>query len=143
MTLKTEGLYEHFSSDKEVFDFSNYSTKLKYYDNSNKLIIGKKTDESQDVAVEEFVRLKPKMYLFLVDNSDHNKTKGLYKNIVAAINHNEYKDVLFNNKCIRHWMIEFKVKNIRTYEIDKVSLSCFCDKIYIQSNGYGGLALGY
>ena len=85
MTLKTEGLYEHFSSDKEVFDFSNYSTKLKYYDNSNKLIIGKKTDESQDVAVEEFVRLKPKMYLFLVDNSDHNKTKGLYKNIFAAI----------------------------------------------------------
>ena len=40
-------------------------------------------------------------------------------------------------------MIEFKVKNIRTYEIDKVSLSWFCDKIYIQSNGYGGLALGY
>ena len=24
-----------------------------------------------------------------------------------------------------------------------ISLSCFIDKIYIQNNGYGGLALGY
>ena len=24
-----------------MFDFSNYSTKSKYYDNSNKLVIGK------------------------------------------------------------------------------------------------------
>ena len=34
--IKTEDVYEDFSSDKEMFDFSNYSTKLKYYDNSNK-----------------------------------------------------------------------------------------------------------
>ena len=28
------------SKDKERFDFSNYSTKSKYYDNSKKLVIG-------------------------------------------------------------------------------------------------------
>ena len=28
-----------------MFDFSNYSTKSKYYDNSNKLVIGKMEDE--------------------------------------------------------------------------------------------------
>ena len=37
--IKTEGVYENISSDKEMFDFSNYSTKSKYYDNSNKLFI--------------------------------------------------------------------------------------------------------
>ena len=27
--IKTEGVYEDFNSDKEMFDFSNYSTKSK------------------------------------------------------------------------------------------------------------------
>ena len=39
--IKTEDVYEDFSSNKQTFDFSNYSTKSKYYDNSNKLVIGK------------------------------------------------------------------------------------------------------
>ena len=30
--IKTEDVYKDFSSDKEIFDFSNYSTKSKYYD---------------------------------------------------------------------------------------------------------------
>ena len=30
--IKTEGVYGDFSSDKEMFDFSIYSTKSKYYD---------------------------------------------------------------------------------------------------------------
>ena len=39
--------------------------------------------------------------------------------------------------------IQSKVHKIRTYEINKISLFCFDDKIYIQNNGYDGLALGY
>ena len=39
--------------------------------------------------------------------------------------------------------IQIKDYRIGTYEIDKISLSCFDDKIYIQNNGYDGLALGY
>ena len=42
--IKTEDVYEDFSCTKEMFDFSNCSTKLKYYDNSNKLVIGKMKD---------------------------------------------------------------------------------------------------
>ena len=76
-----------------MFDFSNYSTKSKCYDNLNKLVIGKMKDETGGVAIEEFVGLKPKMYSFLVGNSEHNK---------KIKSHNEYKDLLFNNKCIRH-----------------------------------------
>ena len=45
-----------------MFDFSNYSTKSKYYDDSNKLVIGKMKDKTGGVAIEEFLRLKPKMY---------------------------------------------------------------------------------
>ena len=35
--IKIEDVYEDFSSNKEMFDFSNYLTKSEYYDNSNKL----------------------------------------------------------------------------------------------------------
>ena len=38
---KTEDVCEDYSGDKKIFDFSNYSAKSKYYDNSNKLVIGK------------------------------------------------------------------------------------------------------
>ena len=66
----------------------NYSTKSKYYDNSKKLIIGKMKDETAGVAIEECVGLKPKMYSFLLDNSEHKKAKGANKNVVAKISHN-------------------------------------------------------
>ena len=128
-----------------MFDFSNNSTKSKYYDNSNKLVIGKMNNETEDVAIEEFVGLKPKMYSFLVDRSEHKKAKSVNRNVVATISHNEYKDALLNNKCIRHSMnrIQCKDHRIGKYKINKISLSCFDDKTYIQNNGYDGLALGY
>ena len=86
-----------------MFDFSNHSTKSRYYDNSNKLVIGKIKDESTVVTIKEIVVLKPKMYSFLVDdNSGHKKAKYVNRNVVAPISDNEYKGVLLNNKCMRH-----------------------------------------
>ena len=64
--IKTENVYEDFSSNKEMFDFTNYSTKSKYYDDSNKLVIRKMKDETGRVAIEEFVRLNPKMHSFFL-----------------------------------------------------------------------------
>ena len=103
--IKTEDVYEDFSNDKKVFDFSNYSTKSKYFDNSNKSVVYKMKDETAGVAVEEYVGLKPKMYSYLVDNNSvHKKTKSVNKNVVARTSHNEYKDILLNEKCFRHSM---------------------------------------
>ena len=81
----------------------------------------------------------------LVDNNKHKKAKGMNKNVVATISPNEYKDVLLNKKCIRSSTnrIQSKDHRIGIYEINKISLSCFDDKIYTQNNGYDGLALGY
>ena len=95
--IKTEDIYETFGSNIEMFDFSNYSTKSKYNDNSNKLVIGKMKDETESDATEELVGLKQKIYWFLVDNNQHKKTKGVNKNVVATIGHNEYKALLLNN----------------------------------------------
>ena len=42
----TEDVCKDFRNNKEMFEFSNYSTKSKYYDNSNKLVVGKMKDET-------------------------------------------------------------------------------------------------
>ena len=78
------------------------------------------------------------MYSYLADDlSEHKKTKGVNKNVKATISHNEYKDVLLNKKCLGHSMIRIQSKDhkIGTYEMSKIFLSCFDDKICIQNNG--------
>ena len=45
--IKTEDVYEDFSNNKEMFNFSTYSSKSKYYNNSNKLVVFKMKDEKQ------------------------------------------------------------------------------------------------
>ena len=74
------------------------------------------------------------MYSFFVyDSSEDKKANSVNKKVVTTISHNEYKDVLLNNRCLRHSMNRIQSKNhrIQTY------------KIHILSNGYDGLALGY
>ena len=73
-----------------MFDFSNYSSKSKYCDDSNKLVIGKMKDETRGVPVEEFVGLKCiHSFLSIVHNSERTKAKGVNRNIAATISHNE------------------------------------------------------
>ena len=70
----------------------------------------------------------------IIDNSKDKKPKDKHKNAVVTISHNEYKDVLLINKCLGYsiYRIQSKDHRIRAYEINKISLSCFDDKIYLQ-----------
>ena len=81
-------------------------------------------NETGGATIKEFVGLQPKNYSFLVDKSS------------------KYKDVFLNEKYLRHSRnrIQSKCHRIGTYEFNKVSLSCFDDKIYPK---HDGLALGY
>ena len=72
---------------------------------SNKLVIGKMKDETGGAAIEEFIWLKAEMHSFFVDDdSEHRKVTCVNINVAATISHNEYKDVLLKNKCLRHSM---------------------------------------
>ena len=80
--IKTQDIYEDFSSNKEMFDFSNCSTKSKPCNDRDNLAIGKMKDETGGTAIESIFELKPKMYSFLVDdNSKHKKEKCTNRNI--------------------------------------------------------------
>ena len=49
---KNGDVYEIFSRDKELFDFSNYSPDSKCHDDSKKIVVGKMKDETAGVAVK-------------------------------------------------------------------------------------------
>ena len=67
-------VYHYFSKDEDIFDLSNYSAKSKYYEDSNKLVVDKNKYQTAGVGFKEFVELKLKVYLVLVDDSgEHNK----------------------------------------------------------------------
>ena len=50
-----KNVYEKFSTNKDMFDFWNYSANPEYYDDPNALVAGKVKDEMGVVAIEEFV----------------------------------------------------------------------------------------
>ena len=60
--IKSENVYEEFYKWKDLFDFSNYWKDSGFYDDINKKVIGKMKDEYGGVIIDEFVRLKAKMY---------------------------------------------------------------------------------
>ena len=91
-------------------------------------------DEFGGVIIIEFVGLKTNMYSIKKANGkEHNTAKG----VSIATEFDRFKDVLFNKKIIRHKMkrIQSKKHQLGTYEIDKISLSCFDDKRYVLDDG--------
>lgn len=67
-------------------------------------------DEASLIPIIEFVGLRIKMYSYTKDNMKNEKTaKGIKKIIIKKdIKHDNYKNVLFNNKQMHH-----KMKTIR------------------------------
>ena len=87
-------------------------------------------NEFGGVIVIEFVGIKSKMYsMKKIDGKEYYTRKGV--SIATAFD--KFKDVLFNEKIIRHKRkrIQSKKHKLGTYEIGKISLSCFDDKRYV------------
>ena len=137
--IKSENVYEEFFKWKDLFDFSNYSKDSKFFDETNKKVIGKMKDVSEGKIIDEFVGLKSKMHSMKnIDGKESNMVKGV--NIPTDFN--EFKDTLSNKKIVRHTMrrIQSKKHKTGTYEINKISLSCFDDKRYVLHDGIYTLA---
>ena len=80
------------------------------------------------------------MYSLIAKNDKElNKAKG----VNLKLRHKEYDYVLFNKKVVRHKMkrIQSNLHSVGTYDVNKISLSCFNDKRYILDDGIN--TLGY
>ena len=145
--IETNDAYNDFFKDKSKFDNSDYPENSPYFDKINKKVIGKFKDEASGIPVVEFIGLRSKMYSYMKDNDKCEKTaKGIQKNIIIQnIKHIDYKEVLFNNKQIQHTMKTIRSNNhqLESFELNKISLSCFDDKRFIHQNGITTFAYGH
>ena len=145
--IEAEDVYKDFFNDKEKFDNSDYNKSSTFFDDTNKKVIGKFKDEACGIPITEFVGLRSKMYSYVKDNNNGGKTaKGIKKVVIKKdISHDNYKETLFNNKQIYHKMKTIRSQNhhLSSYEINKVSLSCFDDKRYILEDGISSYSYGH
>ena len=140
--IETNDAYNDFFKDKSKFDNSDYPENSPYFNKINKKIIGKFKDEAAGVPVVE-----SKMYSYLKDNDVCGKTaKGIKKYIIIKnIKHEDYKEVLFNNKQMHHTIKTIRSNNhqLGSFELSKISLSCFDEKRFIHQNGITSYAYGH
>ena len=145
--IEAVDVYKDFWNDKDMFDNSDYPESSPYYCNVNKKIIGKFKEEACGIPITEFISLKSKMYSYVKDNEKGARTaKGIKKNVIKNnIRHEDYKNTLINNEQMHHKMktIRSQRHQLGSYEINKVSLSCFDDKRYIHDNGTSSYAYGH
>ena len=131
--IRSENVYEEFLKRKHLFDFSIFSKDSKFFEEANKKVFVKSKDVSRGNIIDEFVGLKSKKYsIKYIDGKESNTAKGVY----ISTEFNEFKDTLLKKKILRNKMRGIQAKNhkLGTYEIDKVSLSCFDDKRSISKN---------
>ena len=136
--IKSDDVYEESFKHKHLFDFSNLSKNSKFFDETNKTVIGKMKDESKGKINDEFVGLKSKMHSMKnIDGKETNTAKELS----VATKFNKFKNMLFKKKIMTH-MVRIQAKNhkLGTYEINKISLSYFDDKRFVFNNGIHTLA---
>ena len=145
--IEAEDVYQDFWNNKEMFDNSDYNENSLFFDKTNKKVIGKFKDEAAGIPITEFVGLRSKMYSYMKENQKGGKTaKGIKKSVIKnEITHDNYKNILLSREQMYHKMktITSEKHQLGSYEINKVSLSCFDDKRYIHENGITSFAYGH
>ena len=99
----TEDFFEDISNDVQIwYDTSNYDENYKrpLPIGKNKKVIGLFKDELGGKIMKEFVGLRRKPWVYLMDdNSEHKKAKGTKKCVIKRrLMFENYTDCLFNDK---------------------------------------------
>ena len=122
---ETQDIYKELWEDRNLFDNSDYPKDSQFFDSMNKKVIRKFKDEAAGMNVK--------------DNGKNEKTaKGVGKYVTKKnITHENYKVCLLNLKQMLHSMrtIRSECDQIGSYQLNKISLSCFDDKRFILDDG--------
>ena len=148
--IQTDDVYQDLYNHKDMFDNSDYSKSSKFYFDENKKVIGKFKDEAAGNPIADFLGLKSKMYSYEVELpsgeiKNNKKAKGVKTNVIKRdLDHSDYLSVLQNKTIQNHKMKTIRSDHhvVSSYEINKISLSCYDDKRYILDDGITSYAYG-
>ena len=126
---------KNFIEDIEKYSYIDINP---LYCPDNKKVIGKFKNETSEKQIVEFVGLRPKLYSFKTDDGNEKKTcKGVKRNVVKnKITLDDYTTTLYThkNKEISQNTIRSYSHEIFSITQNKIALSCFDDKIFINDD---------
>ena len=148
MNIKTNDFYEDIANDVENrFDTSNYEVNRPLLMGKNKKVIGLMKDELGGKIITEFVTLRPKTYLYLIDDGkEDKKAKGTKKCVIKkTIKFNDYKKCLLNDEMRLKSQQRFisKKHDVYTENINKIALSNDDDKRIVSLDKITSYPYGY
>lgn len=145
--VQTEDVYEDMARHADLYDTSDYPMDSPLHSLVNKKVLGKMKDECAGRPIAEYVGLRPKMYSVLeASGGNIRKAKGVKKAVVRRhIHHEQYRAALFERQTFRHGMNVLRSEGHRIYgqHLNKLSLSPFDSKRWINENGVDTLAYGH
>ena len=103
-------------------------------------------NETAGIQIQEFIGLRAKLYSLITANEEKKRAKGTKKYVVKKmIRYSDYKNVLQKGCLLRHQMNMFRSQNhdLKTITVNKISLSAFDDKRYLQNDGISSYAYGH
>ena len=139
--IQTEDLYEDMKDmGEDLFDTSNYPRDHPLHSRIHEKEIGKMKDELAGVPGQEFVGLRAKMYSLLVKGGEQKNTaKGVDRKLIRKqLKHDLYREVLNKGSKImaRSFCIRPNLLRLATRFIQKVGLSAYDDKRYVEATGF-------
>ena len=126
--IQTEDLYEDMWNDRRLYDLSDYPEHSKFYDATNKKVVGMMKDEVPSGFIVEAVCLRPKVYslkiLRILPNGELEYTskkvlKGVQREAQNGISHEDYEKQLRNpaENYVTTRRIGSTLHNIYTIEV--------------------------
>ena len=123
--------------NKDEFDLSDYPPDHELYDGKNKKVIGKMKNESVNI-ITKFIGLRSKLYSFIAEKEykSHNKCKGVKKYVADTFDIEDYEKTLITKepKIISQNCIRSHKHELFTETQNKIGLSCYDDKVYIDDD---------
>ena len=145
LEIATDDLYKDMTSDRDMYDFSNYPVSHELYSVKNKKVIGKFKDETGGKPIDEVVCLRPKMYSIQIADDVIKKAKGVTKPVTRRLTHQQYLQTMFEGKQYDYPQTTLQSKNHEIYTVKqlKATLSPLDTKRYVLPNNIDTLAFGH
>ena len=146
--IKTEDFYADIADDIPArFNTSGYCPNWPLSIGLNKKVIGLMKDELGRAIMTEFMALRPKLCSYKkLDGSEDKKCKRIKKCVVKkTLTFEDYKTCLFNDstECRSQLMFRSSKHEVRTIEVNKVTLNRDDDKRISNKDGISTLARGH
>ena len=94
ISVNTKDVIKDLKKLEKYIDFSNLDKNHELFSNKNKKVIGKfKIETPKNIWIDEFIRLRSKMYGIICGDDSKNKLKSISKSQSKNIKFEEYKNV--------------------------------------------------